>query len=78
MMFTITIIISHERYIPICDAHFMKQRDVSTLIVKFKITGKQFFQWIENIKMTIVSPLPGDTLLRNTMIIKFSPSFRIC
>lgn len=56
----------------------MEQCDVSTLIVEFKITSKQFFQWIENIEMTIVPSLPGDTFLRNSMIIKFSPSFRIC
>lgn len=56
----------------------MEQRDVSALIVEFKITGKQFFQWIENIEVTTVPPLPRYSFLRNTMIIKLPPSFRIC
>lgn len=67
-----------ERYIPICDAHFMEQCNVPTLIMEFKITGKQFFQRIENIEVTVVSPLSRNTLLRNSMIIKLSPSLRIC
>lgn len=66
------------RYIPIRDAHFMEQCDISVLIMEFKATSEQLFQWIKDIKVTTVPPLPGDTLLRNSMIIKFSSSLWIC